>query len=125
MLLGRGDPAQQRPDQGHVAAPDPLRDRLVAALLVDRLCRSAWVHREPDVPPPVRSPGPGDDLVASAHDARAVLVSRDAHLLGLGDEIPVHASVAFLDLLAKRPWPGRVRPELTPWPGRSSALRRG
>lgn len=48
----------------------------------------------------VRSPDPGDDyLIALANTAAAVIVSGDADLLGLADQIPVYNPAAFLALL--------------------------
>lgn len=55
---------------------------------------------DPTPTPPPRSPDPGDDyLIALAEAARAVIVSGDADLLGLADQIPVFTPKAFLDLL--------------------------
>jgi uncharacterized protein len=47
-----------------------------------------------------RSPDPGDDyLLALAEVERAVLVSGDQHLLGLGEEFPIFTPRAFLETL--------------------------
>jgi putative PIN family toxin of toxin-antitoxin system len=51
--------------------------------------------------PEPRSPDPGDDyLLALAEKERALLVTGDHHLLGLGDLFPIHAPRAFLDMLS-------------------------
>ncbi len=68
---------------------------------VDDLLRStAELRDDPSAAPPRRSVDPGDDyLIALAADAQAVIVTGDAHLLELGDELPVHSPAAFLDVL--------------------------
>jgi putative PIN family toxin of toxin-antitoxin system len=54
-----------------------------------------------DVPdPPRRSPDPDDDyLIALSASARAVLVSGDAHLLGLAGSIPAYSAQGCLEWL--------------------------
>lgn len=55
---------------------------------------------DPAGPAPVRSPDSDDDyLIALAAAASAVLVSGDAHLLGLREQIPVYAAAEFLAML--------------------------
>ena len=61
------------------------------------LASMATVAADPDDPPIVRSPDPGDDyLIALAASERALLVSGDAHLLGLEGRIPVMSPARFL-----------------------------
>lgn len=61
------------------------------------LSRSAFLSRDPDASPPVRSVDPGDDyLLSLAADQRAVLVSGDGHLLALAGEFPIRTPAAFL-----------------------------
>jgi putative PIN family toxin of toxin-antitoxin system len=51
-------------------------------------------------PAPRRSPDPGDDyLLALAEAERAVVVTGDQHLLGLGDEYPILTPRLFLETL--------------------------
>ncbi len=74
-----------------------------AGAVVGWLARSATVAPDPDGPPPLRSPDPGDDyLIALAAAQSALLVSGDEHLLGLGGRLPVHSPAEFLDLLRER-----------------------
>ena len=50
---------------------------------------------------PARSPDPDDDyLIALAAVSKAVLVSGDRHLLGLGERLPILSAEAFLEVLA-------------------------
>jgi putative PIN family toxin of toxin-antitoxin system len=71
-----------------------------ADAVVDWLRRSAIVAPDPQGPPPVSSPDPGDDyLIALAAEQRAVIVSGDAHLLGLAGRLPVYPAADFLELL--------------------------
>jgi putative PIN family toxin of toxin-antitoxin system len=81
-----------------------LRKRVTAAeavALIDLLGRQAELIEDPALRPSLRSPDPDDDyLIALAETARAVLVSGDAHLLGMGPGIPVYGPGAFLALLA-------------------------
>ena len=73
---------------------------LEAQELIELLGREADVRDDPNRPPAIRSPDPGDDyLVALAEEARAVIVSGDTHLLGLAEDLPVYSPVAFLALL--------------------------
>ena len=56
---------------------------------------------DPNAPPPVRSPDPGDDyLIALAASERAILVSGDKQLLDLGGEIPVVSPLRFRERLS-------------------------
>lgn len=66
----------------------------------------SWVREhgalaeDPAAPAPVRSPDPGDDyLLALAITRRAFLVTRDQHLLGLRDDLPILTPVEFLTKL--------------------------
>jgi len=79
-----------------------LRKRITtdeASELIDILRRAAVVA--PDPPPGShRSPDPGDDyLLALAEAERALLVTGDAKLLGLGPELPVITAASFVDAL--------------------------
>ncbi len=57
---------------------------------------------DPDAPPPVRSPDPGDDyLLALAAREGVPLVTGDGHLLGLAGVAPVHAPRDFLSRLLR------------------------
>jgi uncharacterized protein len=68
---------------------------------LDWLAETATSAGDPEAPPDVRSPDPGDDyLIALAASRVAILVSGDKHLLGLADEIPVFTPATFLDLLS-------------------------
>jgi uncharacterized protein len=72
-----------------------------AAELLDLLRRQARLVADPTGPPAARSPDPGDDyLVALGEAAQAVIVSGDAHLQGLADQVPVYTPAAFLAFLA-------------------------
>jgi putative PIN family toxin of toxin-antitoxin system len=83
-----------------------LRSRVTASETneVLHLLRSeADLVDDPDAPPPVASPDPGDDyLIALAAAASAVIVSGDGHLLGLVDRLPVYSPVDFLVLLERQ-----------------------
>lgn len=71
--------------------------------VVEWLVRAATVAPDPDGPPPLRSPDPGDDyLIALAAAQSALLVSGDDHLLGLGARLPVYSPGEFLGLLLER-----------------------
>lgn len=71
-----------------------------AAELIDVLRSEAELFDDPEDPPSIRSPDPGDDyLIALAETARAVIVSGDGHLLGLSEEIPVYSPSRFLALV--------------------------
>ena len=84
---------------------DKLRARISedeGAELVSLLRRTARIAVDPPAPPP-RSPDPGDDyLLALAESERAVLVTGDAHLLGLSDRLPVLDPSGFLERLTSR-----------------------
>jgi len=68
--------------------------------LLEVLARAGVVVRDPDLPPEVRSPDPDDDyLIALASVSRSVLVSGDADLLGLSDQIPVYSPSEFLAMI--------------------------
>ena len=65
--------------------------------LMDLLRRQAQSMEDPEGPPAVTSSDPDDDyLIALAEAARVVVVSGDAHLLSLVDQIPVYSPAAFL-----------------------------
>jgi uncharacterized protein len=71
-----------------------------ARAFVRWLERAATTAPDPDNPPPVRSPDPGDDyLIALAASERAVLVSGDRHLLGLAGEGPMLSPRELLERL--------------------------
>ena len=75
----------------------PASDATAAVGLVEH---QALVVDDPTEPPLIRSPDPGDDyLITLAMAARAVVVSGDRHLLGLGQTLPIHSPAAFLALL--------------------------
>ena len=84
-----------------------LRKRVTQAeaqVYVEWLSRAAELAIDPDTPAPVRSPDPGDDyLVSLAASQNAILVSGDAHLLGLGQALPVRDPATFLSEVAGRP----------------------
>jgi predicted nucleic acid-binding protein len=74
-----------------------------ASELIELLRRSARLLDDPDRPPSIRSPDPGDDyLIALAEAGQALIVSGDGHLLGLAGEVPVVAPVDFLAQVARR-----------------------
>ena len=81
-----------------------LRKRIApedAAQLIDWLRRTAAQAADPEGPPPIACPDPGDDyLVALAATQRALLVSGDKHLLSLQEHLPVHPPADFLELLS-------------------------
>lgn len=67
-----------------------------AEAFVAWLSRSAFLARDPDAPPPIRSTDPDDDyLLTLAADRYAALVSGDAHLLALAGQMPVYAPAEF------------------------------
>ncbi len=80
-----------------------LRKRIApkeAHRIVRWLIYSATSAKDPNEPPPVRSPDPGDDyLIALAASEQAALVSGDEHLLGVADDFPIFPPVRFLGLL--------------------------
>lgn len=64
------------------------------------LLRHAAVVAPDSSAPALRSPDPGDDyLLALAESERAMLVSGDQHLLGLGERLPIRTPRAFLEAL--------------------------
>jgi hypothetical protein len=72
--------------------------------LLDLLRREAEVIDDPDDALEIRSPDPDDDyLIALAVSARAILVSGDGHLLGLGARLPIYAPAKFLAMLEQEP----------------------
>jgi hypothetical protein len=79
----------------------PKLTRLVqpadAAEFVDWIARSAVLAADPESAPRIRSADPNDDyLLALAMAERAILVSGDAHLIVLGDRLPVRTPADFL-----------------------------
>jgi putative PIN family toxin of toxin-antitoxin system len=71
-----------------------------AAEVIALLRHGATQVDDPSEGPSTRTPDPDDDyLVALAEHARAMLVSGDKHLLGLGRQLPVASPRAFLDSL--------------------------
>lgn len=90
---------------GRALAYPKLRKRLTTAEvaeLLELLRREARVERDPASPFDVRSPDPGDDyLIALAAASRALLVSGDAHLLGLATRLPVDSPAEFLARLQR------------------------
>lgn len=83
-----------------------LRERIEpweVSELIDLLRRESHMLDDSDDPPSVRSPDPGDDyLITLAERAQAVIVSGDAHLLGLADQLPVYSPAEFLRRLEGR-----------------------
>jgi len=76
--------------------------------VVEWLRATGTMAADPENPPPVRSPDPGDDyLIALAESQRAALVSGDQHLLGLTKDLPVYSPTAFLRLLEREPGAGK------------------
>ncbi len=74
-----------------------------ARSLVHWLEDSATIVSDPDEPPPVKSPDPGDDyLIALASQARAVLVSGDVHLLEIQADVPIMSPADFRELLDRQ-----------------------
>ena len=73
-----------------------------AADFVALLRRFALLARDPDEAPPVRSVDPKDDylLTLAAHE-RGPLVSGDAHLLALGERLPILTPRQFLEQLER------------------------
>lgn len=80
-----------------------IADRITrreAEELLDLLRRQAESMDDPEGPPVITSPDPDDDyLISLAEAARAVIVSGDAHLQSVADQIPVFTPAAFLALL--------------------------
>jgi predicted nucleic acid-binding protein len=78
-----------------VASDDAVR-------FVRLLQELAEVVPDPEGAPPVHSVDPGDDyLLALAARERAPLVSGDAHVLALGDRLPISSPREFLDQLER------------------------
>lgn len=76
--------------------PDEARE------LLNVLRLQAGLVDDPLFAPSTASPDPDDDyLIALAEAAPAVLVSGDADLLSLTDQIPVYSPAAFLALLSQ------------------------
>jgi putative PIN family toxin of toxin-antitoxin system len=72
--------------------------------ITEWLATAGTLVTDPAEAPTIRSPDPGDDyLIALAEAARAVLVSGDKHLLGLGEDLPVYSPDRFLRLLEHGP----------------------
>jgi len=68
-----------------------------ARAVVAWLSGSATMSADPDGPSPIPSPDPDDDyLITLAAAQAALLVSGDAHLLGLAGRLPVVTAAAFL-----------------------------
>ena len=82
-----------------------LRDRVPpneAKELVELLYRAGLATDDPQSPPDIQSPDPGDDyLIALASISRAVLVSGNRDLLGLSGQIPVYSPAEFVALIEK------------------------
>jgi len=71
-----------------------------AEAVLDWLRRAATVAPDPQGPPPILSPDPGDDyLLALAAAENARLVSGDDHLLSMAGEAPIHSPTSLLSLL--------------------------
>jgi putative PIN family toxin of toxin-antitoxin system len=67
---------------------------------VQLLEREAILIADPNVPPPTRSPDPGDDyLLALAASNSAVLVTHDPDLLSLREQYPIRPPAEFLEML--------------------------
>jgi len=73
-----------------------------AADFVRILRELADVVPDSNDPPPARSPDPEDDyLLALAARERVPVVSGDAHLLGLGERLPILSPRQFLEELER------------------------
>jgi putative PIN family toxin of toxin-antitoxin system len=83
-----------------------LRTRVTPAeaeAFIELLLRGARRFDDPDDPPSIRSPDPGDDyLISLAQAAQAVIVSGDRDLLGLADRAPIFSPADFLTELDRR-----------------------
>lgn len=74
-----------------------------AEAVIDWLRRAATVMPDPDGPPTILSPDPGNDyLLALAAAEHARLVSGDEHLLSMTGEAPILSPARFLSLLQGR-----------------------
>lgn len=82
-----------------------LRERIApeeAHRVVEWLAEAATLARDPNEPPPIRSPDPGDDyLLALAASEQAALVSGDEHLLGLAGNLAIFPPARFLRILER------------------------
>jgi uncharacterized protein len=94
LLLAELDRALAYPKLRKRISPDD------AARVVDWLRRTATLADDPDGPPPLRSPDPGDDyLLVLATSQAAALVSGDSHLLSLDTALPIYPPAAFLRIV--------------------------
>lgn len=79
--------------RAHISADD-------ATAFVEFLRGSADINPDPPEAPSARSSDAGDDyLIALASASKAVVVSGDRHLLGLGEHLPILTANAFLEVL--------------------------
>ena len=68
--------------------------------LLELLVRGAIVSEDPDQPPEISSPDPGDNyLIALASFSRSLLVSGNSDLLQLSGRIPVYSPADFFALV--------------------------
>ena len=71
---------------------------------IELLRRGARMVDDPNNPPSVRSPDPGDDyLIALAESQQAMIVSGDRDVLELAGRVPVRSPADFLVELDRRP----------------------
>ncbi len=71
---------------------------------IELLRRGARIVDDPNNPPSVRSPDPGDDyLIALAESQQAMIVSGDRDVLELAGRVPVLSPADFLVELDRRP----------------------
>ncbi len=71
---------------------------------IDLLRRGARIVDDPNNPPSVRSPDPGDDyLIALAESQQAMIISGDRDVLELAGRVPVLSPADFLVELDRRP----------------------
>jgi putative PIN family toxin of toxin-antitoxin system len=84
-----------------------LRKRVVpseAIEFIELLRRGARMVDDPNTPPSVRSPDPGDDyLIALAESVQAMIVSGDHDVLELAGRLPVRSPADSLVELDHRP----------------------
>jgi putative PIN family toxin of toxin-antitoxin system len=93
LLLAELDRALAYPSPRRRIAPQE------AHRTIEWIIDSATSAKDPNEPPPVRSPDPGDDyLIALAASEQAALVSGDEHLLGLAHDFPIFPPARFLRL---------------------------
>jgi putative PIN family toxin of toxin-antitoxin system len=77
-------------------------DKSSALDFVNLIRMEAQMMDDPIAEPSVRAPDPDDDyVIALGEAANAMIVSGDAHLLGLADAIPVYSPAGFLEVLAR------------------------